>query len=147
VCNEEGDIFGVLDITKCLYETLDKIEQVQSFCDALEGVDKEWTSTPLQSISSTTTTTCSDGSSSLSSTSLTNVMMSLRDKMACPDLTMLLANHQHTMIQVSVKKNVLDVARLMREHGTTAVLVMDHDTLAGIFCVGTAHTKKRWGID
>ncbi|ORZ20498.1 hypothetical protein BCR42DRAFT_322251 [Absidia repens] len=138
VCSEEGDIFGILDITKCLYEALDKMERVygssQKLFDALEGVEKEWASPPPMSTSSTTTTTYSDAPSSSSSTPLTTLMMSLRDKMTCPDLTTLLADSRHNMVQVSVKTNVLDVARLMREHGTTAVLVMDHDVLAGIFC-------------
>ncbi|KAG1065598.1 hypothetical protein G6F42_026800 [Rhizopus arrhizus] len=52
VCNEEGDIFGLLDITKCLYEALDKMERAfgssRKLYDALEGVEKEWSNSPIQ---------------------------------------------------------------------------------------------------
>ncbi|KAI7878315.1 CBS-domain-containing protein [Lichtheimia hyalospora FSU 10163] len=115
VCNEEGDIFGLLDITKCLYEALNKMERAygssRKLYDALEGVEREWnTNSPSQ---------------------LVQYMEALREKMSCPDLTTVL-DHS-APVQVPVKANVRDVARLMKEHHTTAVLVMDHGGLAGIF--------------
>ncbi|KAJ8658366.1 hypothetical protein O0I10_006051 [Lichtheimia ornata] len=115
VCNEEGDIFGLLDITKCLYEALNKMERAygssRKLYDALEGVEREWnTNSPAQ---------------------LVQYMEALREKMSCPDLTTVLDNS--APVQVPVKANVRDVARLMKEHHTTAVLVMDHGGLAGIF--------------
>ncbi|CDS14267.1 hypothetical protein LRAMOSA06437 [Lichtheimia ramosa] len=115
VCNEEGDIFGLLDITKCLYEALNKMERAygssRKLYDALEGVEREWnTNSPAQ---------------------LVQYMEALREKMSCPDLTTVL-DHS-APVQVPVKANVRDVARLMKEHHTTAVLVMDHGGLAGIF--------------
>ncbi|KAI9312134.1 hypothetical protein BX666DRAFT_1989109 [Dichotomocladium elegans] len=115
ICNDEGDIFGLLDITKCLYETLNKMERAygssRKLYDALEGVEKEWANSPVQFV---------------------QYMEALRDKMSCPDLTTVLDEHS-SPVQVSVKANVRDVATLMREHRTTAVLVMDHGGLAGIF--------------
>ncbi|CEP11559.1 hypothetical protein [Parasitella parasitica] len=114
VCNEEGDIFGLLDITKCLYEALDKMERAfgssRKLYDALEGVEKEWSNSPIQ---------------------LVQYMEALRDKMECPDLNTVLDGLPPA--EVSVKTNVRDVARLMKEYHTTAVLVKDKDGLAGIF--------------
>ncbi|KAI9321595.1 hypothetical protein BX666DRAFT_1903855 [Dichotomocladium elegans] len=114
VCNDEGDIFGLLDITKCLYEALNKMERAfgssRKLYDALEGVEKEWANSPVQFV---------------------QYMDALREKMSCPDLTTVLDNA--APVQVPVKANVRDVATLMREHHTTAVLVMDHGGLAGIF--------------
>ncbi|KAI8381171.1 uncharacterized protein BYT42DRAFT_495095 [Radiomyces spectabilis] len=114
VCNEEGDIFGLLDITKCLYEALNKMERAygssRKLYDALEGVEREWVNSPVQFV---------------------QYMEALRDKMSCPDLTMVL-DHA-APVQVPVKAQVREVAKLMKEHHTTAVLVMDHGGLAGIF--------------
>lgn len=114
VCNEEGDIFGLLDIAKCLYEALDKMERAfgssRKLYDALEGVEKEWTNSPIQ---------------------LVQYMEALRDKMECPDLNSVLDGLAPA--EVSVKTNVRDVARMMKEYHTTAVLVTDRDGLAGIF--------------
>ncbi|KAF7732886.1 hypothetical protein EC973_000162 [Apophysomyces ossiformis] len=114
VCNEEGDIFGLLDITKCLYEALNKMERAygssRKLYDALEGVEREWANSPVQFV---------------------QYMEALRDKMSCPDLTTVL-DHAGP-VQVTVKANVREVAKLMKEYHTTAVLVMDHGGLAGIF--------------
>jgi len=114
VCNDEGDIFGLLDITKCLYEALDKMERAfgssRKLYDALEGVEKEWSNGPIQ---------------------LVQYMEALREKMSCPDLNTVLDGAYP--VEVSVKTHVRDVAKLMKEHHTTAVLVMDHGELAGIF--------------
>ncbi|CAO3598465.1 unnamed protein product [Absidia cylindrospora] len=115
VCNEEGDIFGLLDITKCLYEALDKMERAfgssQKLVDALIGVEREWSSGgPVQ---------------------LTQYLESLRERMSCPDLNSVLDGHVPT--EVNVKTNVREIARLMKEHHTTAVLVTERESLAGIF--------------
>ncbi|CEI86328.1 Putative CBS and PB1 domain-containing protein [Rhizopus microsporus] len=114
VCNEEGDIFGLLDITKCLYEALDKMERAfgssRKLYDALEGVEKEWSNSPIQ---------------------LVQYMEALRDKMECPDINSVLDGLPPA--EVSVKTNVRDVARMMKEYHTTAVLVNDREGLAGIF--------------
>ncbi|KAG0181872.1 hypothetical protein DFQ29_006666 [Apophysomyces sp. BC1021] len=110
----EGDIFGLLDITKCLYEALNKMERAygssRKLYDALEGVEREWANSPVQFV---------------------QYMGALRDKMSCPDLTTVL-DHAGP-VQVSVKAQVREVAKLMKEYHTTAVLVMDHGGLAGIF--------------
>ncbi|CAO3641927.1 unnamed protein product [Cunninghamella echinulata] len=113
VCNEEGDIFGLLDITKCLYEALNKMERAygssRKLYDALEGVEREWANNPVE---------------------LVQYMEVLRDRMACPDLTTVMDNDA---CEVNYKVNVRDIAKMMREHHTTAVLVMKHHRLTGIF--------------
>ncbi|KAI7848245.1 hypothetical protein BDC45DRAFT_541168 [Circinella umbellata] len=114
VCNEEGDIFGLLDITKCLYEALDKMERAygssRKLYAALEGVEREWSSSPVQ---------------------LVQYMEALRDRMSCPDLGSVLDGTPPA--EVNIKTNVRDVARMMKEYHTTAVLVADREGLAGIF--------------
>lgn len=80
--------------------------------DALEGVEREWANSPVQFV---------------------QYMDALREKMSCPDLTTVL-DHAGP-VQVAVKAQVREVAKLMKEHHTTAVLVMDHGGLAGIFTV------------
>jgi len=41
-----GDVVGLLDITKCLYEALEKLEKAhqssKKLADALEGMQSEW---------------------------------------------------------------------------------------------------------
>lgn len=107
-----------MDITKCLYEALDKMERAfgssRKLYDALEGVEKEWSNGPIQ---------------------LVQYMEALREKMSCPDITTVLDGAYP--VEVSVKTQVRDVAKLMKEHHTTAVLVKDHGGLAGIFTVST----------
>ncbi|OZJ02422.1 hypothetical protein BZG36_04830 [Bifiguratus adelaidae] len=114
VCNEEGDIFGLLDITKCLYEAIDKMERAfgssKKLYDALEGVEREWNNGPVQ---------------------LMQYMEVLRERMSCPDLSSVLAGSEP--VEVTVRTNVRDVAKLMKTHHTTAVLVMESSSLAGIF--------------
>jgi len=79
--------------------------------DALEGVEREWaTNQPTQ---------------------ILQYMDMLREKMACPDLSSVLDGSMPA--EVGVKTSVRDAARLMREYRTTAVLVMEHHTIAGIF--------------
>ncbi|KAG1381265.1 hypothetical protein G6F61_003314 [Rhizopus arrhizus] len=78
--------------------------------DALEGVEREWANSPVQ---------------------LVQYMEALKDKMSCPDLTTVL-DHAGP-VQVTMKAQVREVAKLMKEYHTTAVLVMDHGGLAGIF--------------
>ncbi|CAO3669872.1 unnamed protein product [Rhizopus microsporus] len=115
VCNEEGDIFGLLDITKCLYEALEKMERAfgssQKLYDALEGVDQEWSGgNPAQ---------------------LNEYMTHLRESMACPTLESVLDGTPPA--QVKYKTNVKEIAVLMRELHTTAVLVTKSHKLQGIF--------------
>ncbi|CAO3609362.1 unnamed protein product [Mucor hiemalis] len=114
VCNEEGDIFGLLDITKCLYGALEKMERAfgssQVLYNAMEGVEREWAGTPAQ---------------------LTEYMETLRQQMSCPNLESVLDGTPPA--EVKYRTNVRDIAIMMKELHTTAVLVQKHHNLAGIF--------------
>ncbi|KAJ2956137.1 hypothetical protein NQZ79_g7986 [Umbelopsis isabellina] len=115
VCNQEGDIFGLLDITKCLYEALDKMERAygssKKLYDALEGVEREW----------------SNGGPA----HIAQHMEQLRERMSCPDISSVLDGN--LPVEVKLKANVKEIAQLMKDHRTTAVLVMDKHNLSGIF--------------
>jgi CBS domain-containing protein len=78
--------------------------------DALEGVEKEWSNQPPQ---------------------ILQYMGLLREKMACPDLTTILNGKRP--VEVSARTSVKEIARLMRENRTTAVLVMERGMISGIF--------------
>ena len=77
--------------------------------DALEGMEREWNTQPVQ---------------------LVQYMETLRDRMSCPDLNTVLDGTRPA--EVSVKKNVREVARMMKDYHTTAVLVADKHGLSGI---------------
>lgn len=117
VQNEDSEIVGLLDITKCLYESLSKMEraygQSKKLYDALEGVDKEW--------------------GGMQNMAMVQYMETLREKMMCPDLSSVLDGSPAA--EVSVKATVKDAAKLMKERRVTAVLVMDQNgiDIAGIF--------------
>lgn len=108
---------GLLDITKCLYDSLAKMEraygQSKKLYDALEGVDKEW--------------------GGVQNMGMVQYMETLREKMMCPDLNSVLDGAPAA--EVSVKATVRDAAKLMKERRVTAVLVMDQNgiDIAGIF--------------
>lgn len=85
--------------------------------DALEGMEREWNSSPIQ---------------------LVQYMETLRDRMSCPELNTVLDGSRPA--EVSVKTSVREVARLMKHYHTTAVLVKDKHGLSGIF---TTYVKSR----
>ncbi|KAJ2721075.1 hypothetical protein GGI07_004218 [Coemansia sp. Benny D115] len=116
VCNEEGDVVGLLDIIRCMYEALDKMERAHQSSKALyaaiEGVEKEWSGHSSQMI---------------------NFVSTLRERMSFPDMTTVLDGTDP--ILVGPKTPVMEIARQMRASRVTASLVVDEDTgnIAGIF--------------
>lgn len=117
VCNEEGDVVGLLDITKVFHEALEKLERAyessSKLYSALEGVQSEWASgnQPMQ---------------------LINYVEQLREKMSSPDLTTVMDGDPPAM--VTVRTSVKEAAMMMKERHTTAVCVMDSsNAIAGIF--------------
>ncbi|KAI9591609.1 hypothetical protein BDF19DRAFT_454359 [Syncephalis fuscata] len=116
VCNDEGDVVGLLDITRCMYEALDKMERAygssRKLYEAVEGVEREW--------------------SANQPAALMQFVEALREKMSCPDLTSILDN-QTDVAGLGVRSTVRDAAQLMKTYGTTAVLIMEGDTISGIF--------------
>ncbi|KAH9996583.1 CBS-domain-containing protein [Russula vinacea] len=128
VCNEDGNVVGLLDITKVFHEALDKVERGSSASEklysALAGVQTEL-------------------GAGLGANSQTAAMLAyveaLREKTALPDLTSVMDSHTQPAV-VGPRATVREVARLMRERRTTAVCVMEptttpgaHPKIAGIF--------------
>lgn len=116
VVDEDGDVSGVLDITKCFYEAMEKLERAYSsskkLYEALEGVQTEM-------------------GSSQQPAPIIEYVETLRQKMSGPQLLSILDGTPPTW--VTVKTSVREATNLMRENHTTAVLVMDGQNLAGIF--------------
>ncbi|KAJ2333611.1 hypothetical protein GGI00_002248, partial [Coemansia sp. RSA 2681] len=116
VCNEEGDVVGLLDVIRCMYEALDKMERAhqssKALYAALEGVEKEW---------------------SVHSAQMVNFVNTLRERMSFPDMTTVLDGS--APIIVGPRTPVTEIARQMRAGRVTASLVVDDDTgaIAGIF--------------
>ncbi|KAI1431060.1 hypothetical protein GGR50DRAFT_681642 [Xylaria sp. CBS 124048] len=115
VMDENQDISGVLDITKCFYDAMEKLERAYASSTklyaALEGVQSELgTSQPAQII---------------------QYVEALRSKMSGPTLESVLNGMPPTT--VSVRTSVKEAAALMKENHTTAVLVQDQSQITGIF--------------
>ncbi|KAL7268595.1 hypothetical protein RUND412_008779 [Rhizina undulata] len=115
VMDENQDISGILDITKCFYEAMEKLERAyassRKLYDALEGVQSELGSSQPQQI--------------------IHYVEALRLKMSGPNLESVLDGHPPTV--VSVRTTVREAAALMKENHTTAVLVQDNGSITGIF--------------
>ncbi|KAK7202623.1 hypothetical protein BZA70DRAFT_300365 [Myxozyma melibiosi] len=115
VMDENQDISGVLDITKCFHEAMEKLERAyqssRKLYDALEGVQSELgASQPAQII---------------------QYVEALRTKMSGPSLESVLDGNPPTF--VNIRTSVREAAALMRENHTTAVLVTDKNAISGIF--------------
>lgn len=115
VMDENQDISGILDITKCFYDAMEKLERAYSssrkLYDALEGVQSELGSSQPQQI--------------------IQYVEALRLKMSGPTLESVLNGLPPTT--VSVRTSVKEAAALMKENHTTAVLVQDQGAITGIF--------------
>lgn len=115
VMDENQDISGILDITKCFYEAMEKLERAYSssrkLYDALEGVQSELGASQPQQI--------------------IQYVEALRAKMSGPTLESVLTGMPPTT--VSVRTSVKEAAQMMKENHTTAVLVQDQNQITGIF--------------
>ncbi|KFY25745.1 hypothetical protein V493_04483 [Pseudogymnoascus sp. VKM F-4281 (FW-2241)] len=115
VMDENQDISGILDITKCFYDAMEKLERAYSssrkLYDALEGVQSELGSSQPQQI--------------------IQYVEALRLKMSGPTLESVLDGRPPTT--VSVRTSVKEAAMMMKENHTTAVLVQDQGAITGIF--------------
>jgi CBS domain-containing protein len=115
VMDENHDISGILDITKCFYDAMEKLERAyassRKLYDALEGVQAEMGSSQPQQI--------------------IQYVEAIRQKMSGPTLESVLTGLPPTT--VSVRTSVKEAASLMKENHTTAVLVQDNGSITGIF--------------
>ncbi|KAK0557984.1 hypothetical protein OC844_005431 [Tilletia horrida] len=118
VCNDEGDVVGLLDIAKVFYEALEKLERAhgssQKLYNALEGVQSEWGA----------------AATSGPQAAMLQYIEALRQKMSIPDLTTIL-DSRTLPVTVGVRTTVKEAARMMKEHHTTAVCVMEGAGPAG----------------
>ncbi|KAJ7655040.1 hypothetical protein DFH06DRAFT_1201417 [Mycena polygramma] len=116
VCNEEGNVVGLLDITKVFHEALGKVERSSAASEqlfaAMAGVQSELGS----------------AGSNPQAAAMLAWAEKLREKTALPDLTTVMDVRSHPAT-VGPKTTVREAARLMKERRTTAVCVME----SGIF--------------
>ncbi|KAN0063166.1 hypothetical protein ACQY0O_004330 [Thecaphora frezii] len=133
VCNEDGDVVGLLDIAKVFYEALEKLERAhgssQKLYNALEGVQSEW------------------GGSAGPQQAMLQYIEALRTKMSIPDIASILDSRTLPCC-VGVRTTVREAAKLMKEHHTTAVCVMESSGGPGTGQIGSggAVTGKIAGI-
>ncbi|KAI0082253.1 CBS-domain-containing protein [Panus rudis PR-1116 ss-1] len=113
VCNEEGNVVGLLDITKVFHEALDKVERSSSASEklysALAGVQSELGA---------------GLGSNPQAAAMLSYVEALREKTALPDLTTIMDSRTQPAT-VGPKTTVREVAKLMKERRTTAVCVME----------------------
>ncbi|KAJ3559410.1 hypothetical protein NP233_g11269 [Leucocoprinus birnbaumii] len=120
VCNEDGNVVGLLDITKVFHEALDKVERSsaasEQLFNAMAGVQTE-----LGSVGNNP-----------QAAAMLAWAEKLRQKTALPDLTTVMDSRTDPAT-VGPKTSVRDVAKLMKERRTTAVCVVEGGRIAGIF--------------
>lgn len=112
MCNDDGDVVGLLDITKVFHEALAKVERSSSASQqlhaALAGVQSELggiAQNPQQA-------------------AMMAYAEQLRERMALPDLTTVMNPRENPPV-VSPRTSVRDAAKLMKERRTTAVCVVE----------------------
>ena len=116
MCNDDGDVVGLLDITKVFHEALAKVERgstaTSQLSAALAGVQSE----------------LGPGlASNPQAAAMLAYVDALKEKMAQPDLTSVMDLHIAPPT-VTPRTSVRDAARLMKERRTTAVCVMETNT-------------------
>ncbi|TFK23102.1 CBS and PB1 domain-containing protein [Coprinopsis marcescibilis] len=131
VCNEDGNVVGLLDITKVFHEALGKVERSsaasEQLFNAMAGVQSE-----LGGVGTNP-----------QAAAMLAWAEKLREKTALPDLTTVMDSSTNPAT-VGPKTTVREVAKLMKERRTTAVCVMEpagsvpgsvsvHPRIAGIF--------------
>ncbi|KAF8971547.1 hypothetical protein BDZ97DRAFT_1650955 [Flammula alnicola] len=113
VCNEDGNVVGLLDITKVFHEALGKVERSSAASEqlftAMAGVQSEL-------------------GGAVGGNPQAAAMLAwaekLREKTALPDLTTVMDSRTQPAT-VGPKTTVREVAKLMKERRTTAVCVME----------------------
>lgn len=122
IMDENQDIAGVLDITKCFHEAMEKLERAykssRKLYDALEGAQME-------------NGAQNEFGNSQKASQIINYVEALKRQMEGPDLTTVLDNTTMPVF-VNTKTNAAQAAQLMRKENTTAVLVTDNNHITGI---------------
>ncbi|KAH9937465.1 CBS-domain-containing protein [Fomitopsis serialis] len=114
VCNEDGNVVGLLDITRVFHEALDKVERSSSASEklysALAGVQSELGG---------------NMGTNPQAAAMLSYVEALREKTALPDLTTVMDSRTQPAT-VGPKATVREVSKLMKERRTTAVCVMEN---------------------
>lgn len=113
VCNEDGNVVGLLDITKVFHEALGKVERSSAASEqlfsAMAGVQSE-----LGGVGTNP-----------QAAAMLAWAEKLREKTALPDLTTVMDSRTQPAT-VGPKTTVREAAKLMKEKRTTAVCVMEN---------------------
>ncbi len=119
MCNEDGDVVGLLDITKVFHEALGKVERSSNASAqlhaALAGVQSELGP--------------GIGGNPQAAAMLAYVE-ALKEKMALPDLTTVMNTGLPPPV-VTARTTVREAAKLMKDRRTTAVCVMESAGASG----------------
>ncbi|KAL0718392.1 hypothetical protein Bca4012_067714 [Brassica carinata] len=112
---ENGEVIALLDIAKCLYDAIARMERAaekgKAIAAAVEGVERSWGT----------------------NTSAPNTFIeTLRDRMFRPSLSTIIPDDTK-VLKVSPADTVLFVAKKMVELQTSCAVVMIEDKLGGIF--------------
>ncbi|KAF9347110.1 hypothetical protein BGX34_003408 [Mortierella sp. NVP85] len=114
--NSDGDVVGLLDITKCLYEALEKLEKAhkssKQLADALQGMQTEWAQP--------------------ANPELQSYISVMKEKMSSPDLNVILDEH-HGVAEIQSKTSVREASRVMKQWHSTASLIVENGRITGIF--------------
>ncbi|KAG9054378.1 hypothetical protein FS842_005291 [Serendipita sp. 407] len=116
VCNEDGNVVGLLDITKVFHEALEKVERGSSASQKL-----------YSAFESVQTELGGGVAANPQAAAMMAYIESLRDKTALPDLTTVM-DARTQPATVGPRTTVRDAAKLMKENRTTAVCVMEGGT-------------------
>ncbi|KAG8806984.1 hypothetical protein FRC17_004695, partial [Serendipita sp. 399] len=116
VCNEDGNVVGLLDITKVFHEALEKVERGSSASQKL-----------YSAFESVQTELGGGVAANPQAAAMMSYIESLRDKTALPDLTTVM-DARTQPATVGPRTTVRDAAKLMKENRTTAVCVMEGGT-------------------
>ncbi|KAI8923857.1 hypothetical protein BC831DRAFT_16780 [Entophlyctis helioformis] len=145
-------VFAVLDITKALYEALERIERIydpdatlraqQDFNDLQFQLAQQQIQHDMQHDQLSLPQHMRSSSTISAAAAALHFIQGLRDQLACPSLAMLIAKDSLNAPMISVTATVLDAVKLMKQAKETAVLVFEplladpsrpSGDLAGIF--------------
>lgn len=116
IMDNNGEIVGVLDITRCFFEAMRKLERAcessQKLHDALEGVNSEF--------------------GSMHPHKILNYVEALKEHTSGPEIGTVFDDSKPP-ISIDVRASVSEAALLMKHNKTTSILVTDKSAITGIF--------------
>eukprot|EP00897_Mesotaenium_endlicherianum_P002836 jgi/Mesen1/2580/ME000163S01600 len=111
---ENNEVVALLDITKCLYDAIARMERAaekgNALAAAMEGVERQWGNT---------------------ATTPSNLMQTLRERMFRPTLSTIVGDSPRLAV-VQLGDTVSSATKKMREHRASSVIVISGDSLKPI---------------